>query len=107
MHSEVLPTKSLTSVPSLLANTFHLTNMTNLRRFSLTQDKKAEDWKLVDDQTQRTVRRFNTKGTATAGGVLGGALGTQGGSVRIHLENGRFEEERTFPRSADPRESTG
>jgi hypothetical protein len=27
--------------------------------------------------------------------------------VRIHLENGRIQEERTYPRSADPRSSKG
>ncbi|MCV0438900.1 MAG: DUF2188 domain-containing protein [Hydrogenophaga sp.] len=29
------------------------------------------------------------------------------GSVKIHLANGRIEEERTYPRSADPRRSKG
>lgn len=29
------------------------------------------------------------------------------GSVKIHLANGRIEEERTYPRSADPRASKG
>lgn len=28
-------------------------------------------------------------------------------SVRIHKENGQFQEERTYPRSADPRRSKG
>jgi len=28
-------------------------------------------------------------------------------SVRIHKENGRIQEERTYPRSADPRKSKG
>ncbi len=28
-------------------------------------------------------------------------------SVRIHNENGRIQEERTYPRSADPRKSKG
>jgi len=28
-------------------------------------------------------------------------------SVKIHLENGRIQEERTCPRSADPRSSRG
>lgn len=29
------------------------------------------------------------------------------GSVKIHLANGQIEEERTYPRSADPRRSKG
>lgn len=28
-------------------------------------------------------------------------------SVKIHKENGRIQEERTYPRSADPRQSKG
>jgi hypothetical protein len=29
------------------------------------------------------------------------------GSVKIHKENGQIQEERTYPRSADPSESKG
>lgn len=79
----------------------------HLRRFSLTHNSQRENWQLRDDLTRRVVRSFETKDEATTGGVLGGALGQQGGSVRIHLQNGRIEEERTFPRSADPRKSPG
>jgi len=28
-------------------------------------------------------------------------------TVKIHKENGRFQEERTYPRSADPKKSKG
>jgi hypothetical protein len=28
-------------------------------------------------------------------------------TVKIHKENGRFQEERTYPRAADPRQSKG
>lgn len=34
-------------------------------------------------------------------------LNGQGCSVRIHKLDGTFEEERTYPRSADPRQSKG
>ena len=78
-----------------------------LRPFSLVHDRTKDDWKLVNDQSGRTVQRFDTKTAATAGGVLSDAIGIQGGTVRIHLENGRIQEERTFPRSADPRSSEG
>ena len=40
--------------------------------------------------------------------VLKKALGSEGGSVKIeYKEKSGYEEERTFPRSADPRESKG
>jgi hypothetical protein len=34
-------------------------------------------------------------------------LGKAGGSVKIQKINGRFQEERTYPRSEDPRGSRG
>ena len=35
------------------------------------------------------------------------AVGKLGGSVKIQKLNGRFQEERTYPKSADPSESVG
>jgi hypothetical protein len=48
------------------------------------------------------VKRFDTKGGAIEGGVLKRAVGPDGGSVKIQKANGRFQEERTYPRSRDP-----
>jgi hypothetical protein len=39
--------------------------------------------------------------------VLSRALGKEGGSVKIEKISGGYQEERTFPRSADPRKSKG
>ena len=68
---------------------------------------RKDNWALVNDATGRTQARFDTKAGATAGGVLSGALGAQGGSEKIQKENGRYEEERTFPPEADPKSSPG
>ena len=81
--------------------------MEPLRRFSLSHDRAKDDWKLVNDLTDQVIRRFDTKAEGTTGGVLGDALGSQGGSVRIHLENGLLDEERTFPGTRDPKRSPG
>jgi hypothetical protein len=81
--------------------------MENLTRYTLAHDREREDWYLRNDFTGRTVRRFDTKAEATEGGVLEDAVGQAGGSVRIHKENGVFQEERTYPRSRDPRRSPG
>lgn len=78
-----------------------------MRTFTLSQDNQKDNWKLVNDQTGRTVQRWETKAEATAGGVLEAAVGSEGGSVRIQLENGRYQEERTYPGTADPRKSRG
>lgn len=81
--------------------------MPRLPGYTLSFDRQKENWKLENDATNRVVRRFETKEEATAGGVLDDALGAAGGSVRIQKKVGGYQEERTFPRSRDPRESKG
>jgi len=77
-----------------------------LRKFTLSP-KKGGGWRLTNDKTNRTQKLFKTKAIATKGGVLKGALGKEGGSVKIQKQNGRIQEERTFPRSKDPKSSPG
>jgi hypothetical protein len=62
---------------------------------------------LPDSKINELVRLFETKTEATKGGVLESAVGTTGGSVKIQKENGRFQEERTYPESLDPQRSKG
>ncbi|RWM26891.1 DUF2188 domain-containing protein [Mesorhizobium sp.] len=81
--------------------------MTKLPTYTLSFDKQKQDWKLQKDGSDRATKRFDTKADATAGGVLGGALGKEGGSVRIEKKSGGYEEERTFPRSRDPKKTPG
>jgi hypothetical protein len=81
--------------------------MANLKKYTLSKDDKKGDWKLTSDESGRTVRRFDTKAEATKGGVLHNAVGTAGGSVKIQKKDGKYQEERTFPNSKDPRESKG
>ena len=59
------------------------------------------------DQEGSVVTTFKSKAEATTGGQLEEAIGAEGGTVRIHKEDGEFEEERTFPRSEDPRQWPG
>jgi hypothetical protein len=81
--------------------------MSKLKKFDFQYDKKKGDWVLKERGNDRAVRRFDTKGKGTKGGVLGGAIGQQGGSIAIRKKNGTIQEERTFPRSADPKKSPG
>lgn len=81
--------------------------MSKLPKFTLSKDEKQDNWALTNDTTDRVIRRFDTKGDATKGGALERAVGPDGGSVKIQKENGRFQEERTYPRSKDPRKSKG
>jgi hypothetical protein len=81
--------------------------MAKLPKFTLEFDEKKEKWRLGNDKTNKAIKTFDTKQEATQGGVLKRVLGKEGGSVKIQKKNGRIQEERTFPASADPRRSKG
>jgi hypothetical protein len=75
-----------------------------LNRFTLKHGKDG-GWALRD-QEGAIITTFSNKADAVTGGRLEKAIGGEG-TVRIHKEDGTFEEERTFPRSEDPRRSPG
>lgn len=79
----------------------------NLPKYTLEKNERKGTWDLRNDKTDRTVKAYETKGHATKGGALEKAVGPDGGSVKIQKENGRIQEERTYPRSKDPRASKG
>lgn len=81
--------------------------MSKLPKFTLEFDERKDKWALENDATNHVIKTWQTKEQATKGGVLEKALGENGGSVKIQKVNGRFQEERTFPPSADPKESKG
>lgn len=81
--------------------------MGKLTKFTLDKNKQKGVWELTNDKTNKVIETFNTKGEATAGGVLKKAVGTEGASVKIKLENNRIEEERTYPHKDDPTQSKG
>jgi len=67
--------------------------------------KKNGQWELKP-QGGVALRTFNTKAEAVAAAPrIISQMG--GGSLKIHREDGTFEEERTYPRSTDPRTSKG
>ena len=77
-----------------------------LTRFSLAHNDKTKKWDLKKEGSGELVKSFATKAAATKGGVLEKAVGGTG-SVRIRKRDGKIQEERTYPRSADPRGSKG
>jgi hypothetical protein len=77
-----------------------------LTRYTLSPREDGQ-WALTREGSDRATKLFATKAEATAGGALEAAIGADGGSVRIQRADGQFEEERTFPRSADPARSPG
>jgi hypothetical protein len=82
--------------------------MANLSRYDLVKADQA-GWELKSGG--KVVGWFESKRAALdPGGMLQMILDRLSGgegTVRIHNEKGGFEEERTFPRSKDPRESPG
>ncbi len=81
--------------------------MPKLPKYTLDKNKEKDVWELTNDKTDKVIKTFDTKADATAGGVLKKVLGSDGGSVKIKLENNKFEEERTYPDKADPASSKG
>lgn len=81
--------------------------MAKLPKFTLDSNERTNKWDLTNDQTNKVVKSFTTKAKATTGGALRKAIGDEGGSVKIQKENGRIQEERTYPRSKDPKRSKG
>lgn len=76
--------------------------MAKLPRYSLSHNKLTKKWELKHEGTGQIVKSFKSKAAATKGGVLEKAVGGRG-SVRIRKRDGKIQEERTYPRSADPR----
>lgn len=64
-------------------------------------------WALTKDGSDRATKLFDRKADLTKGGALSDAVGKAGGSVKIQKVDGKFQEERTYPRSADPKGSPG
>jgi hypothetical protein len=81
--------------------------MAKLSKFTLSHNKQKDTWDLKRDTTVRVIKKFDSKGEATKGGALKRAVGADGGSVKIKTENGKIQEERTYPRAKDPRRSKG
>jgi len=74
-----------------------------LDKFHLT--KKGNEWKLEKENSNRAVVKADTKAEAVQ--KMREYMQTHEGSVRIHKEDGKIQEERTYPRSKDPRRSKG
>lgn len=82
--------------------------MTKLPKYEVRYDKNKENWGLFAEGSARAKARTETKAEMVKGGNLPNLLGDKGGSVRIKLkESQTIQEERTFPRSADPKKSPG
>lgn len=67
--------------------------------------KDGNEWKFQQAGAQRAIRRAETKEKIIA--YMQGYMVGKKGSVKIHKEDGSIQEERTYPRSADPHKTKG
>ncbi|MFQ1715349.1 DUF2188 domain-containing protein [Aeromonas sp. 94A] len=67
--------------------------------------KDGEQWKLKKEGNDRASIVADTK--ADLIDKTREFMGGKTGSVKIHKEDGTFQEERTYPRSKDPSKSKG
>jgi hypothetical protein len=81
--------------------------MAKLPKYTLKHNKTKGTWDLQKDKTKDVIHSFRKKETATKGGVLKKTVGAAGGSVKIQTREGDYQEERTYPRSRDPKSSKG
>ena len=74
-----------------------------LERYHLT--KRNNQWRLEKAGSDRALLKAPTKAEAVQ--KMRRFMKTREGSVRIHKVDGKFQEERTYPRAKDPRSSKG
>ena len=76
-----------------------------LNKYTLHKDQKSVKWRLEKEGSNRAKRTFDTKDDALEN--LRDVVGPDGGSVRIRKVDNTIQEERTYPRSKDPKRSPG
>ena len=67
--------------------------------------KKGEKWNFTKEGGQRATKSADTKSEIVE--KMRDHMKDKTGSVKIHKENGRIQEERTYQRKDDPSKSKG
>ncbi len=68
--------------------------------------KHSDGWGLKKEGAQRATKVTSTK-VEMMQYIKGGQHTTSPSSVKIHKTDGKIQEERTYPRSSDPRKTKG
>lgn len=76
-----------------------------MENFHLTHDDGK--YKLKKEGAERSSKVFDTNKTEAIQSAKKFIENQGGGSLKIHKNSGGFQEERTYPRSIDPRKSKG
>lgn len=69
--------------------------------------KKDENWRLAKEGANRAAIDLSGLSKTQAIQESAAFLANSGSSLKIHKQNGQFQEERTYPRSMDPRKTKG
>jgi Uncharacterized protein conserved in bacteria (DUF2188) len=67
--------------------------------------KKGDDWQLKKQGADRAIKKSETKEEAVQ--HMRDFMSDKVGSVRIHKQDGKIQEERTYQRKDDPKKSKG
>ncbi|MBV7529272.1 DUF2188 domain-containing protein [Chitinophaga sp. sic0106] len=77
-----------------------------MKNYHLTKNAHG-DWQLKRENAERASINFEGLNKSDAVRQSAAYLSDSGSSLKIHKGNGQFQEERTYPRSADPTKSKG
>lgn len=77
----------------------------SLENYHLTKDDGK--WKLKKEGAQRASKTFEGSKEEAIRQSANHIKTSSGGSLKIHKEDGKIQEERTYPRSKDPQNSPG
>ncbi len=76
-----------------------------MKNYHLTYNKETTQWGLLEENNRTPIKEFLTKKEGTKSSTK--YVEEKHGSLKIHYQNGDFQEERTYPRGADPKKSKG
>lgn len=76
-----------------------------MNNYHITKSKSGNGWDLKKEGGERATLKAETKAELVK--ATSQLLQDKGGSVKIHKGNGQIQEERTYPRSADPKKTPG
>lgn len=69
--------------------------------------KKGDKWNLTKEGNSKASKSFETTKEQAIKQSADYLKSGSGGSMKIHKEDGKIQEERTYPRSKDPKKSKG
>ena len=81
----------------------HQLKKEKMKKYHIVPSEKG--WNLKKEGAERASKSFETKQSALE--YSKDYMRENGGSLKIHKSNGQIQEERTYPRKDDPKESVG